>query len=229
MLEQTFVETGSVQCLEDLGAEQRAALTAAILADSLDAIGLRDQVCLPGLVELTLADRVLGRASTIRFAPTEEDTEDPYGEAAAFIDSLQPGEVPIVSAGDDRTAYWGELFSAAAMGRGAAGTLVDGPVRDVAKVIELTYPVFSVGRRPVDFRARMRVVDRYRPVRVAGVVVGQGDLVLADADGVVVVPGRVEAEVLGRALDRARDEGQVRDALLAGARLDVVWQRWGVL
>jgi len=50
------------------------------------------------LLGLTPTDRVLGRAATIRFAPTEEDSKDPYGDAARFIDSLEPGRVPVVAA-----------------------------------------------------------------------------------------------------------------------------------
>jgi regulator of RNase E activity RraA len=59
--------------------------------------------------------------------------------------------------------------------------------------------------------------------------VHDGDVVLADGDGVVVVPAQVEARVLELALARARSESQVLDALLSGAKLAEVWQRWGVL
>ena len=215
---------------EDLSHPERAGLTSAIVADSLDAVGFRDQVVDEVLTGLTPNDRLFGRASTIRFAPTEDDSEDPYGDAVRFIDGLQRGEVAVVATGGDRrTAYWGELFSAAALGRGAVGTICDGPVRDASKVIALSYPTFSAGCRPIDYRARMRVVDQHRPVQLGGVVIRQGDLVLADLDGVVVVPHGVETEVLGSAVRRASDEGKVLGALRAGARLAEVWQRWGVL
>jgi regulator of RNase E activity RraA len=60
-------------------------------------------------------------------------------------------------------------------------------------------------------------------------VVAEGDLVLADADGIVVVPAAAEPDVLARALSRASAERSVLSDLLAGARLREVWERWGIL
>jgi len=155
---------------------------------------------------------------------------DPYGPMMSFVDGLEPGDLAVVATGpDDRTGYWGELFSAAAIGRGAVGTICDGPVRDVAKVAALGYPLFAAGTRPVDFAGRMRVVETGAPVELAGVVIAPGDLVLADRDGVVVVPRDVIDPVLERALRRAGAERDVLRALLDGASLHQVWQRWGVL
>ncbi len=155
---------------------------------------------------------------------------DPYGPMMSFVDGLEPGDLAVVATGpDDRTGYWGELFSAAAIGRGAVGTICDGPVRDVDKVAALGYPLFAAGTRPVDFAGRMRVVETGAPVELAGVVITPGDLVLADRDGVVVVPRDVIDPVLERALRRAGAERDVLRALLDGASLRQVWQRWGVL
>ena len=148
----------------------------------------------------------------------------------SYIDGLRPGSIAVIATGpDDRTAYWGELFSAAAIGRGTVGTVCDGPVRDTPRVRALGYPVFAAGTRPVDFRARMRIVAVAQPVRCAGVVVAEGDLVVADADGIVVVPAAVEGQVLERAVARATAEGSVLAELLAGASLREVWDRWHVL
>jgi len=130
---------------------------------------------------------------------------------------------------DARTAYWGELFSAAAKGHGAVGAICDGPVRDVAKIRAVGFDVFAPGSRPVDFRARMRVVSTGEPVRCGGVLVDPGDVVLGDDDGVVVVPAAIEAEVLRLAVSRATAERTVLAELLDGASLRDVWDRWHVL
>jgi regulator of RNase E activity RraA len=147
-----------------------------------------------------------------------------------FIDGLAGGSVAVIAAGADaRTAYWGELFSAAAKGHGAAGAVCDGPVRDVAKIRALGFDVFAPGSRPVDFRGRMRVVATNEVVRCGGVLVAPGDLVVADDDGIVVVPAAVEAEVLARSVARATAERSVLAQLLEGASLREVWERWHVL
>ncbi len=148
----------------------------------------------------------------------------------AFIDSLEPSSVAVIATGPDaRTAYWGELFSASAKGHGAVGAVCDGPVRDVSKILAVGFDVFAPASRPIDFRGRMRVVAAGGTVRCGGVLVAPGDLVLADDDGVVVVPRAVEPEVLRRAMDRATAERSVLQELLSGASLREVWDRWHVL
>ena len=216
--------------MEEIHAATLALLTTPIVSDSLDAVGLRQQVLDRGLVPLEPGARAIGRAHTVQFAPTESDARDPYAEAMSFIDGLGRGSIAVIATGpDDRTAYWGELFSAAAIGRGAAGAVCDGPVRDAPKIRALGYPVFAAGTRPIDFRARMRVVASSQPVRCGGVVVAEGDLVIADADGIVVVPAAVEGQVLERAVARVTAESTVLAELLAGASLREVWDRWHVL
>lgn len=228
MPEQTNAQRGLR--LEQIPADVRLQLTSPIVSDSLDALGLRSQVLARGLAPIDRDARAVGRAHTVQFAPTEVDGPDPYADAMAFIDALEPGAVAVIAtAADDRTAYWGELFSAAAIGRGALGTVCDGPVRDTPKIRALGYPVFAAGTRPIDFRARMRIVSAGEPVRCGGVVVAQGDVVMADADGIVVIPAAHEAAVLERAVARATAEKGVLADLLGGARLREVWDRWGIL
>lgn len=164
------------------------------------------------------------------FEPSDQDSDDPYGAAMDFIDSLGPGTVAVIATGgDERTAYWGELFSAAAKGHGAVGTICDGPVRDVAKIRAVGYDLFAPSFRPLDYRARMHVVSMAEPVECGAVLVAPDDLVFADEDGVVVVPHAAEAEVLARAIARASAEGNVLEELLGGASLREVWERWHVL
>lgn len=216
--------------LEQLDPAVSAALTSAIVSDSLDAVGLRRQVMDPAISSRATGVRALGRAATVQFEPTDHDSDHPYDEVIAFIDTLQAGAVAVLATdGNLGTGYWGELFSAAAIGRGAVGMVCDGPVRDVAKIRALSFPAFSVGSRPLDLRARVRVSARDTAVCCGGVIVQPGDLVLADEDGVVVVPHNAEEEVLALAVQRAQAETGVLDELLAGGTLAQVWQRWGVL
>jgi 4-hydroxy-4-methyl-2-oxoglutarate aldolase len=205
-------------------------VTAAQVSDSLDAAGVRDQVLDGAVRPLRPGMRAVGRARTIQFAPVEHDVADPYAEFIAFMDSVGPGDVAVVATGGQlRTAYWGELFSAAAKGRGAHGVVCDSYVRDVNKILALDFPVFAIGSRPIDYRARMRVVAVDEPVTCAGVRVAPGDLVVAEDDGVAVVPATVEEEVVQLANERAGKESTVLQELLDGASLGEVWARHGVL
>ena len=214
------------------GATQRLdpEVTTAQLSDALDEIGRRNQVMDGAIAPLTTGTRAVGRAATVQFAPVEHDTDEPYDAAIPFVDGLEPGAVAVISsAGSTRAAFWGELFSAAAIGRGAAGVVCDGYVRDTSKVRALGFPVFALGARPIDFRARMEITGAGRPVVCGGVLVNPGDLVLADDDGVVGVPGDVEAAAMERANERSRRETTVLDELRRGATLRSVWTTYRVL
>lgn len=216
--------------LEDLDPEITAAFTAPILSDSLDASGIRTQTLVGGVNPIKPGLRALGRAATLAFAPDDRDREDPYAALIDAIDGLPPGSVVMMATGaDDRTAYWGELFSAAAMGRGAVGAVCDGPTRDTPKIHGLGFALFGNGTRPIDLRARMAVVSAGDRIECGGVPVSPGDIVLADDDGVVVVPQEHESEVLERAVARVTAERNVLAELLAGAKLREVWDRWKVL
>ncbi len=229
MTEQTHVHDPELR-YEDVPGEVAARLTAAMVSDSLDAAGVRGQVMSARIGPVTSGSRAVGRAHTVCFEPSAADSDDPYAAAMEFIDTLGPGTFAVVATGEDeRTAYWGELFSASAKGHGAVGTVCDGPVRDVAKVRTVGYDLWAPSFRPLDYRARMHVVSMAEPVRCGGVPVAPGDLVFGDEDGVVVVPQAAEAEVLARAIARATAESSVLEELLGGASLREVWERWHVL
>ena len=206
-------------------------LTAAILSDSLDEEGFRAQVLEPGLLPLATGSRALGRAATVRFAADETDPgDDPYRAAIRFIDGLASGELVIAATGESRvSAVWGELFSAAALGTGVTGVVTDGALRDTDRIVALGFPAFAPARRPVDYRRRQAIAETRGRVELRGVAIEDGDLVMADDDGVVVVPRRAEAAVLARARERMARESTVLTELLAGETLGAVWARHGIL
>ena len=221
---------------EDLTAALDDRVTAAQLSDSLDSIGARGNVLEGQVRPLRSGNRMVGIARTIRFEPVSGAIDevysepDPYRTFIDFMAGVQPGDVIVIATGgDERTAYWGELFSAAAIGRGALGVVCDGYTRDRDKVEALGFPVFSLGTRPLDYRGRMRIASVQEPVLCAGVPVSPGDLVLAEDDGIVVVPDAVRSEAVELANTRARTESTVLQELLGGKSIGEVWDRYGVL
>jgi 4-hydroxy-4-methyl-2-oxoglutarate aldolase len=206
-------------------------LTTAILSDSLDAAGYRNQVLDLRLEPLVGGSRIFGRAWTVAFEPSSDDNPaDPYGAAIDYISAIGAGEIAVLATGESNdSAFWGELFSAAALGAGALGVVTDGNLRDTDKIAGLGFPAFSRSRRPIDYRMRMRVLRSGQPVTVGGVSISSGDLVMADDDGVVVIPQAAEIDVLRRARERAAGESTVLSELLAGETLRQVWDRHGIL
>ena len=214
----------------DMFSEIEANLYTAVVADSLDQLGLWHQAMRENLRPLTPSCRFAGWARTIAYADVYHVSDDPYGLEIEAVDSILTGEVVVISTADSkRNAPWGELLSTAALARGARGAVIDGLVRDVKKIEELGFPVFATGIKPVDSKGRGVVIDYNVPVECGGVMVSPGDLIFADYDGVVVVPARLAAEVVTRATDKAGRENRSRAELMEGAYLRDVYRKYGVL
>lgn len=206
-------------------------LYVAVISDVLDGLGHRHQVLSGriGPVDRSLAPLV-GRAHTVQFAPRHELVEAPYTTQIAAIDALQAGDVAVqATGGNEDAAYWGELFSNAALGRGARGVVIDGYHRDTRKILELGFPIFSTGARPLDISGRAEAVSFGRPVVCGGVRVEHGDVVFAEVDGIAVIPAAVVDEVVELAFAKVATEDRARDDLRAGALLSDVWSTYKVL
>ena len=207
-------------------------LTVAAVCDALDALGHRDQAMHHRLRPLDAANsRFAGRARTVRWMETDYVVaDDPYGLEIDIMDALRPGDVVVHSTDHAGTnAPWGELMSTVAQVRGAVGSICDSRIRDCHRIIELGFPVFHAGIRPVDSQGRGRVMAYDVPIRCGDVLVRPGELVIADIDGIVVVPAAVEDEAIAMALDKVTRENASREELRRGALLRDVYQKYGVL
>ncbi|MEO8132323.1 MAG: RraA family protein, partial [Bryobacteraceae bacterium] len=195
-------------------------LYTAVVSDSLDQLGVRNQAMREFLRPLYSSCKVAGWARTISCADLYHIPADPYGIEIEAVDSLLPGEVAVVGTHKSvRNAPWGELLSTAAKARGARGAIIDGLVRDVQKIEELGFPVFATGIKPVDSMGRGCVTAYNVPVECGEVLVHPGDFVFADFDGVVVVPKAMVTEVIEMAADKVRRENSSRAELMKGAYL----------
>ena len=207
-------------------------LYVAVLSDILDNLGFRSQVLQPGVVpaQPDPSQVLVGRAATLLVGPQYEVVEQPYTNQIAAIDALEPGDVVVSGVGGmTNVAVWGELFSNAAKARGARGFLTDGCHRDTRMVLDLGFPVFSRGPRPVDISGRGTVISIGRPIEIAGVVVHPGDVVFAEVDGVVIIPQDLAEVTVSRAFEKVAKEDGAREDLRAGRLLSEVWSKYRVL
>jgi len=212
--------------------EIRQTLYTAVLSDVLDGLGCRDQA-MPAAIRPLDEDLVLAgfaRTGLYREVFRVVPGENPYELEIALIDDLKPDDVAVFGCcGSRRIAPWGELLSTASRARGAAGCVTDGMVRDVRAIRALRFPVFHGGIAPLDSKGRGKVAEIDVPIRCGGVAVAPGDLIVGDADGVIVVPQAIEDEVLRQAFAKVTGENTTRDELAAGAKLADVFARHGVL
>jgi 4-hydroxy-4-methyl-2-oxoglutarate aldolase len=205
-------------------------LSTAVVSDILDDLGHRDHVLDPAIRPLGEAGVIAGWANPFVVAEVDEMPADPYTGEIAAMDDIAPGDVVLIAAGGSaRAACWGELFSTAARARGTRGTLIDGYCRDAQVISALGYPVWCRGLLPLDVQGRLAVTAWRQPAVMGGLPVKPGDLVVADADGVVAVPAGLAAETVRRALEKVSKENGVRDALAGGSTLRSAYDRFGVL
>ncbi|HEX2912003.1 MAG TPA: RraA family protein [Chloroflexia bacterium] len=169
------------------------------LSDAMQGLNNLDPVIKPLKEEYKIA----GRAFTVKM---------PVGDNSAVLKALreaQPGDILVVDAkGDMYRAIAGDFVVGLAQTLGLGGIVVDGVVRDVVAIKQLNFPVFCRGTT-VAASGKFGTGEINLPISCGGVSVQPGDLIVGDADGVVVVPRASEHEILKKALDKlAKDEAR---------------------
>ena len=170
--------------------------------------------------------RLFGPAYTLRYIPMREDLATPAAMAdqnnpqRRSIEVAPPGSVIVVDThGMDLSGTFGDILVARLRVRGVAGVVSDGPMRDVAELRKMDFPVFARGNAAPPSYASMLAVDAQVPISCGGVAVFPGDLVVGDADGVVVLPPHIAEAVVRDALDQDRIEAFLRQRVEAGASI----------
>jgi 4-hydroxy-4-methyl-2-oxoglutarate aldolase len=213
----------------ELFAVVRRDLYTPVVGDVLDAMGYVHQFLPQPVQPLLEGMKVVGRAMPVLMVDVFGPQPKPFGLLTEALDQLQPGEVYLAGGGLMRCAYWGEILTASARARGAVGAVIDGFHRDTPQVLAQNWPVFSRGRFAQDSAVRTQVAAYRCPIEVGQARVDPGDLVVGDLDGVVVVPRGVEAEVVARALEKARGEKVVRRAIETGMSSTEAFKTYGIL
>lgn len=209
-------------------ADRLAKLYTPVVADVLDKLGYRNQSFHPRVRPLWPEAKAAGFALTVQTVPAREIAPaHPYAGELAAVDSLQAGDVLVVS--ESALSFWGELLSTAAKYRGCRGVVLDGPTRDSMAIQAMGFPVFHVGFHPADSLGRLDVVGHNTPITCGGVLVYPGDLILADHDGVVVVPLSAAEETLRLAEEKVSGENLVRKALAQGMTTTEAFAKYGIL
>ncbi len=207
--------------------DRLAALYSPVVADVLDRLGFRNQCLRADIRPLDPSQRFAGVARTLRCVAVDSVPPEPYNGEMEAVDGLTPGDVLIVSRGE--WSFWGELLSTAATYRGCRGIVIDGYTRDTSAILELGFPVFCRGIHPADSLGRLDVDAVDVPIDCGGVRVCAGDLILADRDGVVVLPRVTADEAIANAEEKVRGENLVRLKLAEGMPVAEAFRRYGIL
>jgi 4-hydroxy-4-methyl-2-oxoglutarate aldolase len=205
-------------------------LYTAVVADVLDGLGHRQQTLSADIAATTSACHMCGRVFTAKAEAVDAIPAEPYKLELAAIDSMQTGDVLVVDAGHNRQcAFWGELLSTACIAKGVRGAVMNTCTRDLWALEKMDFPVFAIGATPADSKGRIDVTAIGEPITIDGVKIKNGDYVLGDADGVVIIPAEALDETLRLAREKVAGENTVRDDLANGMPVTEAFAKHGIL
>jgi len=165
------------------------------ISDALDRLGITGGC--QGILPVVPETKAVGTAFTVKYRPCAVEK----GTVGDFLDDVEPGQVVVLdNAGRMYGTVWGDIMTYYSQKRGISGTVIEGVCRDLPRVLELKYPIFTRGRFMVTGKDRVEVDGINVPVAISNVQVRPGDIAVCDDTGVIIVPFDRAQEVLKVAL-----------------------------
>jgi 4-hydroxy-4-methyl-2-oxoglutarate aldolase len=210
-------------------AQRFSAVYTGALADCLDRRSLLHQSLPPEIAPLGPGMRMAGPAYTVEGRPHPgHDYDTSIRKILEMLGAVPPGHVVVYETRDRSCSQLGELSVTSLKARGAAGAVLDGGCRDVDFILREDFPVFARYLSPQDSVPRWELVAHGGvTVTIGGVRIAPGDWVVADLDGIVVVPGELLVEVLEEAEAKAAVETEIRAAVREGELPLAAYERFG--
>ena len=217
-----------MNAIPELAARFSALYTGA-LTDVLDGHGYLQQTLGPELLPLRPGMRAAGPAYPILGRPHPvHDYDTSIRKILEMLGSVTPGSVAVYQTNDRACAHLGELSVVSLASRGCVGAVIDGGARDADYILREGFPVFSRYVTPQDCVPRWELLGHGDvTIVIGGVRIALGDWIVADVDGIVVVPGEHVREVLAEAEAKVSTENEIRDAVRAGMLPLDAYERFG--
>jgi len=194
------------------------------LADALDKVGIRGAVI--GIKPMYDCPKILGRAVTIKITAAGM-VKSKYHLGVRAIDAANPGDVILIdNRGDLNNNCWGGILSMGAKMKGISGVVVDGAARDIDACREFGFPVYARGTVPITARGRIMEESFNEVIRIGDIQVRPGDIVMADINGVVIIPVEKLDEVLKAAEEVLQKEEAMVEELRKGVPILEVDQKY---
>ncbi len=196
----------------------------ATLSSQLRKRGLNN-VSIDGLQATRPEKRVVGLARTLRYVPNREDLFKAHGGGfnaqKRAIDSVNPGEILVMEArGEKGTGTIGDILALRAQVRGAAAIITDGGVRDFSAVAAMDMPTYYANPHPAVLGRRHIPWDTDITIACGGTTVQPGDIIVADADGILVIPPALAAELVDDCIEQEREETFIFEMVSQGNSVD---------
>jgi regulator of RNase E activity RraA len=205
--------------------EQLKHVSTATLSSQLHKRGFR-QLVMRGVAPLRPDLRLAGQAFTLRYIPAREDLErsgefdNRTNKQRLAVEQVGPGDVLVIDArGDMRAGTLGNILATRIAGRGAAGIVTDGAFRDAPAIRSLDLPTYAGGSHPNISFTIHHPIDINVPIACGGVAVLPGDVIVGDAEAVIVIPLAVAEEVARDAYAQEQREEFILAKVAAGSSI----------
>lgn len=192
------------------------------VSDALDRLGIQGGC--QGISPVVPGAKAVGAAFTVSYVPCGVEK----GTVGDFLDDVKPGQVVVLdNAGRTYCTVWGDIMTFYSQKREFAGTVIDGVCRDLPRILETKYPIFTRGRFMMTGKDRVEVAGINVPVSIGNVQVCPNDIVLCDDSGVLVVPFMQAEEVLKIATEIDAAEQKILALLDEGMTLREAREKMG--
>ena len=214
------------EATEDL-TPRLAKLYTGVVHDVMREMGLKDFTLPHTLHPVTVARTIAGPVFTVRGKVTKTDAHPSLLAWTGFLSKAKAGHVVVIAAHDDEVAHMGELSAETLMRKGVPGVVVDGGARDIEFLIEMGFPVYARYATPRDITGYWMVDAMDVPVKIGKVNVAPHDYLLADRDGIIILPRDHAADIVSKAAAALTTESQIRTAILSGMDPQEAYLKFG--
>ena len=215
------------EATEDL-TPRLAKLHTAVVHDVMRDMALKDFTLPHTLRQMTVAKSIAGPVFTVRGkVDRKADAHATLLAWTGFLSQAKSGHVVVIEANDDEVAHMGELSGEALMHKGVRGVVVDGGTRDVEFLMEMGFPVYARYATPRDITGYWMIDALDVPIRIGKVKIAPHDYLLADRDGIVILPRDRAAEIVSAASAAMGTENQIRTAILGGMDPQQAYLKYG--
>jgi regulator of RNase E activity RraA len=203
-------------------------LHSSVVHDAMRAMGCRDFTLPHTIRPFTVAKTVAGPVFTVRGkVDRKADADATLMAWTGFLSRAKAGHVVVIAANDDEVAQIGELSGETLMRKGVPGVVVDGGTRDIEFLMQMGFPVYARYATPRDVTGHWMVDALDVPVKIGSVHVAPHDYLLADRDGIVILPRDRAAEIVQAASAALGTGSQIRTAILGGMDPQQAYLKFG--
>jgi 4-hydroxy-4-methyl-2-oxoglutarate aldolase len=198
-----------------------------VVHDVMREMGLKDFTLPHTLHPVTVARTIAGPVFTVRGKVTKTDAHASLLAWTGFLSKAKSGHVVVIAAHDDEVAHMGELSGETLMRKGVPGVVVDGGARDIEFLMEMGFAVYARYATPRDITGYWMVDAMDVPVKIGKVNIAPHDYLLADRDGIVILPRDRASEIVSKAATAIGTESQIRTAILGGMDPQEAYLKFG--